>query len=310
VPTDRRTNLGLIAVAVIWGANFVIVKVALEELSPLALNALRFPLASALLLVILRGRGRLHLPERRDFGRVLGLGVLGNIVYQMLFIYGLDLTRAGNASLLLATVPAWTSLLSYLLGHERPSPLVWTGIVGTLFGMGLVVVGGSGFALGGATLAGDLLMIGAAAGWSMYTVGSRDLIHRYGPLRVTSWTMWVGTGGLVLAGAPALAATPFQSVSTLTWAAVAYAGFFALSIAYLLWYTGVQRIGSALTAVYSNLVPVVALLAAWIWLAERPTVLQAAGAAVILAGISIARLGTSRLIPAAGGAPETTPAAP
>jgi drug/metabolite transporter (DMT)-like permease len=300
-------------VAVIWGANFAIVKVALEELSPLALNALRFPLASALLLVILRQRGRLHLPERRDFGRVLGLGVLGNVVYQLLFIYGLYLTRAGNASLLLATVPAWTSLLSYLMGHERPSPLVWTGIVGTLCGMGLVVAGGSGFELGGATLAGDLLMIGAAAGWSMYTVGSRDLIQRYGPLRVTSWTLWVGTVGLVVIGAPALAATPFRAVPMSTWMAVGYAGFFALAIAYLLWYTGVQRIGSARTAVYSNLVPVVALLVAWLWLAERPTLLQGAGAAVILGGISVARLGTSRLIPAspaAGAAPGTTPAAP
>lgn len=295
--TDRLTNLGLLGVALIWGANFSIVKEALQELTPLSLNALRFPLASALLVVILWKRGRLHLPERRDVLPVLGLGVLGNVIYQLLFIFGLDRTRAGNASLLLATVPAWTILLSFFLGHERPSPLVWAGVAGTLTGMVLVVSGGSGIELGGASLTGDVLMIGAAIGWSLYTVGSRNLIQRYGPIRVTAWTLWVGTIGLVLVGLPSVLTTNFARLSPLAWIAVVYAGLISLSVAYLLWYRGVQRIGSARTAVYSNLVPVVALIVAWLWLGERPALLQVAGAAVILGGISIARLGTSQQLP-------------
>jgi drug/metabolite transporter (DMT)-like permease len=306
VSTDRITNLGLLGVALIWGANFSIVKEALQELTPLSLNALRFPLASALLVVILWKRGRLHLPERRDVLPVLGLGVLGNVIYQLLFIFGLDRTRAGNASLLLATVPAWTILLSYFLGHERPSPLVWAGVAGTLTGMVLVVSGGSGIELGGASLAGDVLMIGAAIGWSLYTVGSRNLIQRYGPIRVTAWTLWVGTLGLVLVGLPSVVTTDFAQLSPLAWVAVVYAGFISLSVAYLLWYRGVQRIGSARTAVYSNLVPVVALIVAWLWLGERPALLQVAGAAVILGGISIARLGTSQQLPVRTGAGAVT----
>ena len=310
--TDRVTNLGLLGVALIWGANFSIVKQALLEVTPLTLNALRFPLASALLALILWRRGRLHLPKREDLLEVLGLGVLGNIIYQMLFIFGLDLTRAGNASLLLATVPVWTILLSFSLGHERPSPLVWTGVAGTLTGMVLVVAGGAGLELGRATLVGDLLMIASAIGWSLYTVGSRNLIQRYGPMRVTAWTLWVGTVGLVLAGIPSVMRTDLSSLSPLTWGAVLYAGLVSLAVAYVLWYRGVQRIGSARTAVYSNMVPVVALLVAWLWLGERPTALQAIGAAIILGGISVARLGTSRQLPtrsAPGGAAESGVAA-
>ena len=299
--TDRLTNLGLLGVALIWGANFSIVKEALQELTPLTLNALRFPLASLLLVVILWRRGRLQLPEREDWGRVLALGVVGNIVYQLLFIFGLSLTRAGNASLLLATVPVWTILLSYFLGHERPSGLVWLGVSATLSGMVLVVVGGGGLALGGGTLVGDLLMIASAIGWSMYTVGSRNLIQRYGPMRVTAWTLWVGTIGLVAAGLPGLSRTDFGRLSPLAWGAVFYAGFVSLTVAYLLWYRGVQRIGSARTAVYSNMVPVVAMLVAWLWLGERPTLLQVVGATVILGGISVARLGTSKQLPAPSG---------
>jgi drug/metabolite transporter (DMT)-like permease len=69
-----------------------------------------------------------------------------------------------------------------------------------------------------------------------------------------------------------------------------------VGIAYLLWYRGVQRLGNSRTAVYSNLVPVAALLTAWLWLHEVPTGLQIGGATVILAGISMARWGGARRV--------------
>ena len=294
-PADGTTLLGLLGVAVIWGTNFAVIKVALEDLSPEALNALRFPLASILLVGVLRIRGRLRFPEREDVAKLVGLGILGNVLYQLLFIHGLDLTSAGNASLLLATVPVWTILLSSVLGHERPSPLVWLGIVGTLAGMILVVLGGAGVELGGSSLEGDLLMAAAALGWAGYTVGSRGMIRKYGPLRTTTWTLSVGTIGLLLLGWPDLADLEWAAVSPVAWIGVVYAGVFALSIAYLLWYRGVQRIGSSRTAAYSNLVPVVALLVAWGWLGEVPSALQWIGAAIILGGISVTRMGTSEL---------------
>ena len=294
-PADGTTLLGLLGVALIWGTNFAVIKVALEELSPEALNALRFPIATVLLILVLRYRGRLRLPDRGDVVKLIGLGVLGNVIYQLLFIHGLDLTSAGNASLLLATVPVWTILLSSFLGHERPSPLVWLGILGTLAGMILVVAGGAGVELGGSSLQGDLLMAAAAMGWAGYTVGSRDMIRKYGPLRTTTWTLAVGTVGLVLLGAPDLVALQFASVSPVAWMGVVYAGVFALSVAYILWYRGVQRIGSSRTAAYSNLVPVGARRVAGGGRGEVPRALQWVGAAVILGGISVTRMGTSRL---------------
>lgn len=289
--SDVLTDSGLLALALIWGINFSVIKVALGELHPLAFNALRFPVASVVLLVLLRASGPLALPDARDWPRLVLMGLLGNLVYQLLFIFGIDRTTAGNASLLLATTPAWTLLLTVVVGHERPPPVVWTGVLGTVAGMTLVVAGGSGFRPDVGSLAGDMLMVGASMLWSLYTVGVRDLIHRYGPLEVTAWTLWIGTLGLVVVGAPAVAETPLTSLSAGTWAAVAYAGTFALSIAYAIWYRGVHRIGNARTAAYSNLVPVVALGVAWLWLGERPAALQVVGAGVILGGLSLARLG-------------------
>lgn len=285
------TDLGLLGMALIWGVNFPLIKASLADLSPLAFNALRFPLAALTVLVILLARGTAPWPDRADWPRIVSLGVLGNIVYQGFFIFGLDATYAGNASILLATTPVWTLAFSTLRGHERPGPLVWIGILATLSGMILVVVGG-GHSVGihGATLGGDLLMVGAAVTWSLYSVGSRGMVLKYGPLPVTAWTLWIGSTGLVLLGLPSLLATPFHRVSALAWVGVAYAGILAIGLAYLLWYRGVHRIGNSRTAAYSNLTPVVALAVAWAWLGETPGLLQIVGAGIVLGGLSLTRL--------------------
>jgi drug/metabolite transporter (DMT)-like permease len=102
----------------------------------------------------------------------------------------------------------------------------------------------------------------------------------------------------VVLGLPDLVRTDLGSVPPLAWFGVVYAGVLALAVSYFLWYRGVQRLGSARTAVYSNMVPAVGLLVAWAWLGERPSLLQAVGAAVILGGISVARMGTSIQSPA------------
>jgi drug/metabolite transporter (DMT)-like permease len=291
---DRATDLGLLALAAIWGVNFSVVKAVLGVLDPMALNALRFPMAAAVLAAVV---SRIPGPalEAGDRVRLAGLGILGNVVYQMAFILGVDATLAGNASLLLATSPVWTVLLSAALGHEKPRGLVFLGSAVTFGGMALVILGGEhALGLGRQTLRGDALMIGAAVLWSIYTVSSGRYVRKYGAIRVTAWTLWTGTPVLVLIGIPALVSTPWRDVSVWVWAGVAYAGVLSVGVAYVFWYRGILRLGNSRTALYSNLVPVAALLTAWAWLGEVPSALQICGASVILGGISVARWGARR----------------
>lgn len=287
---DLRTDGGLLLLSVIWGVNFTVVKAVLEYVEPLGLNALRFPLACAVMVPPLLNRRGPLLPPRSDLPRLLALAVLGNVAYQMAFVLGIDGTLAGNASLILASSPVWTVILSTWLGHERVSSLAAIGVTATLGGVALVVVGrGDAVGVEGTSLTGDLLMLLAALLWAVYTVGARGPIQRHGPLRVTAWTLWFGTPFLVVAGLPTLVSQgitfPFQ-----VWAGVAYSGVLSVGVAYLIWYRGVQRIGNARTAVFTNLVPVAALVTAWIWLGEVPGALQLVGAGVILAGVSATRV--------------------
>lgn len=280
------TELGLVLMAVIWGINFAVVKWALAVMDPLGFNALRHLLAAGFMLLVLLGREGIGRPRREDWSRIIFLGVVGNVIYQMAFIYGLDRTRAGNASLMLALVPLF--LLVMGRGHEERSSGAWFGAMISVLGVALV----SGSALrleGSSTLVGDLLLIGAAGVWAIYTLGAKPLIARYGPIRTTAWTLWVGSIGLFLAGIPSLSSQDWSRMGVAAWGGVLFSSVLSIGVAYLLWYRGVQKLGGARTAIFSNLTPVVALAAGAAWLGETLTIYSLVGAAMVLCGILLVR---------------------
>ena len=290
-PPHLRTDLALIVLSVIWGVNFSVITGGLREFDPLAFNAIRFVLASMTLFVFLRLSGPIPLPERRHWGRVVLMGLLANVVFQLLFIYGVDRTLAGNAGLVIATTPVWTLILASVSGQEHHGLPVWGGVLATLGGMVLVVVGGeSGLGVGEGQLIGDLLLVLSAIAWAAYTVGTQDLTRRYGALAVTSWTLWVGTIVLFALGGASLWSTDLGAISRVGWFGVVYSGVLAIAVAYLIWNHGLERIGGPRTAAFSNLVPVVALIAAAVWLGEDPGPTQIVGAIIIIGGVWIARL--------------------
>ncbi|MDE2678987.1 MAG: EamA family transporter [Gemmatimonadota bacterium] len=285
--SNLLVDLGLILTATIWGLNFTVVKAALDEIGPLAFNALRFPCAAVAVWFLIRATGRRVMPPRKDWGIVLLLALIGHVAFQICFIFGLDWTATGNAALLLSTSPVWVLVISFAMGRERFNLRVFLGVLGTLAGMAILISGGHQ-ELGAARI-GDLLVLGAAVSWGAYTVLGRRLTKRRGALQMTAWTLWAGLPFIVLAGVPGLVRTDWSAVSLQAWLGVVYAGVFAIGLAYLLWYRGVRVIGQNRTSVYQNLVPVVALLSAWLWLSETPTPQQVIGACVILCGVVVAR---------------------
>ena len=103
------------------------------------------------------------------------------------------------------------------------------------------------------------------------------------------YVKWIGFGLLVVA-IPALRAQDWASVSLGAWGGLAFSGGLSIALAYILWYYGVRHLGSSRTAVYSNTVPIVALIVAWLTLGEVPSWVQAVGTASILGGIGLSRV--------------------
>jgi hypothetical protein len=116
--TFGKTDALLILMATIWAVNFSVIKYATGVLSPLAFTGLRVAIAAAVLLAIAFLQGK-RWPPKADILTLIMLGVIGNGVYQILFVEGLSRTKVGNAVLIVAASPAFVAIASRLKGIER-----------------------------------------------------------------------------------------------------------------------------------------------------------------------------------------------
>lgn len=274
----------LLLMILIWGGNYTIVKAAFREVPYLAFNATRLLLASGLFIAVIAWKGFPRL-TRRDWVQLALLGVVGHFLYQIFFMGGLARTSVANSSLLVGCSPVAVSLASAWAGHERVSRGQWIGVA--LSALGIYLIVGRGAELAGANLAGDLLTLAAVLCWAVYTVGSRAMLARLSPLVVTGLSMAAGTVGYTLAALPDLARAPWGRLDAGIWLSLLYSSVLSLNVAYLIWYTSVQRIGNVRTSAWSNLIPLVALATGVIFLGERVGGATLGGAAAILAGVAL-----------------------
>lgn len=286
-PSARATEYSLVAMAVIWGVNFSVMKYGTQAMVPIAYNALRMMLGCLILLTIAYARPNRR-PSREDRNRLMALGILGHCFYQLLFVQGLALTRAGTASLVVAASPAVVALVARFTGHEKLPLKAVAGIALSISGV-FLVLGGSISADGTTHLLGDLMILGAVVVWAFYTTWLVPLTQRVSPVHVAAWTLVGGVIPLLALAVPSLLRTDWGKITPLTWSAVAYSGVLAMVIAYLVWYRGVREIGPTRTAMFANLQPLVAVLVAWAALGEVPTGFQGAGAAAVIGGLYLAR---------------------
>jgi drug/metabolite transporter (DMT)-like permease len=290
-------DLLLLLMILIWGSNFSVVKYALRDFPEIPFNALRLMLASAVFLVaiaIVRARARTGLrpPEPpvspREWRALIFLGLIGTGFYQLLFLAGVARTSVANSSLIFGCTPVTVAIMSSLAGHDRLTAGRWAGAALSFSGIYTLV--GLRAELSTATLAGDVMIFGAMLCWSVYSVAAQPLLKRHSPLVVTGWAMISGTiAYLAFAVAPMLR-TNWAAISTFSWVLMIASALLALAFSYIVWYTAVQKIGSARTAIYSNLTPIVAMIVAALWLGEQITRTQLLGAVLILSGIALTRL--------------------
>jgi drug/metabolite transporter (DMT)-like permease len=283
------TDLLVLLMAVIWGVNYISVKFATEQMPPLAFNGMRVTIA-AFVLVLVSLVMRRGWPDRPTTIALLVLGALGNGLYQVFFIEGIARTQAGAAALVLAASPAFIAIIGQMRGVERVTRLRVAGIVASLVGMALVVFGTERvMPRAPITLKGNLLVLAACLCWSFYTVLLKPYTERVDGVRLSTLTMVGGAAPLLLLTGSTIARTPWHALSPLTWSALLYSSIVALVIGYFFWYRGVKILGPTRTAMYSNLQPAVALIAAWPMLGEVPTPLQIVGAVAIMAGVLLTR---------------------
>ncbi len=210
------TEALLVLMSLIWGMNFVVMKYGTDVLEPFAYNGVRITIGAIVMLAILWFR-RLPLLPRRDIRALMLLGLLGTGLYQVFFITGLAMTRAGTASLVIASSPAMIAIVGRVMGFEKVSKRAALGIVTSLAGIAFVILSSADSREGQPSVVGDLLVLGSVVCWSFYAHLVRPYAQRIDGLQVATWVVVGWTVPVVITAIPAIMRANWHAVAPLTW---------------------------------------------------------------------------------------------
>jgi drug/metabolite transporter (DMT)-like permease len=274
-----------------WGVSFPITKALMLAVSPLLMASLRAALSALLLIAVLALAGRVVIPSVRDLGWVALVGLVGTSLNGVLYNLGLNLTTATHTGLIYTLTPLFVFGLSYALGRMG---MVRRDLLGLGLGAigGALIVGGpllAGGDNGGASLLGDLLIVGAMITFGLWAFLAEPLIRRYGALATTTWVTIAGAIGLLPVGLLELPRQDWTSLSVGALTGLLYIGLIVGGASVVLWYWAVGRIGSARTVVYANLESFFAVLAAAVLLAERIELTAVLGGVAVIGGVVLTR---------------------
>jgi drug/metabolite transporter (DMT)-like permease len=270
----------------IGGTAIVATRALSGTIDPLSLGALRFGVGFLLLLPVALLR-REAWPARADWPRVAGLGLLFFAIFPFFFNASLHFTTAARGALALSSLPLLTMLVGAGLGIEAITPRKTLGVLIAMTGVALALLSGLSSAPIGAWR-GDLLMICAALCMAFYTIWSRPLIRRSGPIRFTAMAMGVGAVCLIVASAVDGGLAPVATFTGGQLLAVAYLGIIGSAFVFFLWAFAVTRTTPTLVAVSVCVNPITASIAGQFFLGEALRWNIIAGLITVCLGIGIA----------------------
>ena len=277
----------LLGTVFLWALNITVTRyMLLHGWSPLAYGTIRYFAAIALFWVFTYRRERSFRIARADLGLVL-LAALFIFLNQVCFVYGVDLANASTVALLLGSTPVFIGLITIVLGLEPLAGAFWIGALITFLGVGLVAAGaGSGFS---GSLGGDLVAVCTALTWAGYTVTIAPLMRRYSPFRISALVLAIGWVPLALLSVGQVAHEQF-AFGWKVWLGFGYAVVGPLFLTNILWFTAIDRVGTARATLFANLQPFFSVFFALWLLSESLTTLEVAGGVLIFAGIAYERL--------------------
>jgi drug/metabolite transporter (DMT)-like permease len=286
--------LYLLATMAFFGSAFASSKMVVGHMPHQVAAVLRFgggALILVLLLALMSRKSNGPKITARDIGRAAAVGLVGVFAYNLFFFWGLSLAPSIDGSIIVPVLsPVITTALLLALGREKASA---PRIGGLALGVAGAVVfflgaGGAGAGAQGSRLTGDLVYLLGALSWAVYSIASKKVLVGMDPLRATTFGTLAGALGLLIFAIPALPDVAWSDLSGTTWANVVYLAIGPTAVAYLFYYRGLRVVSPSTATVIMFTVPVFGVTCAVVFLDESFTGLQAAGAAVMLAGALLA----------------------
>jgi drug/metabolite transporter (DMT)-like permease len=278
-----RLLILLLCVALFWGLNWQVMKVALREIPPLGFRSFTTLAGGAGLMLIARLMRQPLLPPRGKWPALVLLAATNITGWNILSIYGILLLPSGRAALLAYTMPLWSILLSVLwLGN----PLSLRQLIGMLLGAAgvLAMMGAELAGIAGAPW-GALLMVSAAFVWALGLVSFKRFPIVMPTLTLSGWMMLLG-GALLLPPALFEDISSWRRLSFWPLFAVFYNVFISLMLCNSAWYSIVRRLPVAVSSLSSLIVPLVGVAGGMLLLGEQPDWTEWVGMACILGAVA------------------------
>ncbi len=284
----NRTLVGILCglgAAAIWGGMYVVSKVVLDIIPPFSLVSLRLVLGALTLAVVLWLRGFPKI-SRKQLLEVLGVGFVGYGISLSLQFLGTKLSTAANGSLVTSATPAFVLIFASILLQEKITALRIVALLLATLGV-VAVIDPRSAQLNPDLFLGNILLLGAAVTWALYSVLVRKATQN---LDVIPFSLLAFLGGLpvsIPAGAWELKTLGVGEIGLGVVGGVLFLGIISTALAMVLWNNAFALVDANLASLTFFAQPVVGTVLGWLFLGERITPLFLLGGLLIGFGLVI-----------------------
>jgi drug/metabolite transporter (DMT)-like permease len=280
-----RYLLILLAV-VFWGTSFVATKTVLLEIKPVTVIILRLILASILLTTIARSTKRSFSVNLKSHGWIFILALIATF-HLWIQVTGLQYTTASNTGWIIGTAPIFMAVLGLIFYKEKVTFLQLAGILIAMFGVLLLIGKGNILNINLIENKGDLLVLGSAFTWGVYSMVNKKISLTYSPLMTILYLFLMMAIIIIPFNLNSETFNSVINLSLLGWISILFLGLFCSGIAYVIWAQALRDMESAKVGAFLYFEPFVTVLAAWFFLNEAITLMMILSGLLITVGVFI-----------------------
>ena len=295
---NLATHLKLFTVAIIWGFGWPAGRVVANDVLPFTASWIRYIIATLCFLAYLKLSKQWMFPSKSEWKILFLIGFFSTCVYQAFFMFGMQYTAAGDASLMITFNPIFTAILAVIFLKESLHWNLITGLLMGITGVGILFYYSPNVDIDFVDRAiGDLLIAGAALAWACNTILMKKAMTETDeksskPLNPLELTVWSSVAGLILL-------TPIMAAETMTqgfilpsadgWIGLVFLAIFSTVVAYVWFADGIIKIGASMSALYVYLVPPFGILGGYLLLDEKLGLSLAFAFVLITGGVFVAQ---------------------
>lgn len=273
-------HLAILATVILWGISFISIKIVVEVLPPMTFALVRFIIASAILLIIFKIKEPQTRLSKKDIPLMAFGGFIGVTLYFYFENYGIQLTTASVASIIIATIPIFSLIAEAIVFKSKLTLKKIMGVLVSVVGVYFIIGGNVRELISSNSGLGYIMMFAAVFAWVGYSLVTKPLFEKYSQLAIVYYQSIFGTIFLI----------PFALFESPQWNLinstiilnVIYLGVLCSALAYYLYVIALDHLGISVSSLYLNVIPLVTIIGSYFILHERIAGVQFVGGILVI----------------------------